>query len=79
MKCPECGAETAVIDSRPALGTVRRRRECTACGHRFTTREVNQEDWENLREAARRAAVHRRIANAVRTLLGELSALEASE
>ena len=42
MLCPMCGVEdTRVIDSRPAdQGTsIRRRRACAACGHRFTTYE----------------------------------------
>jgi transcriptional repressor NrdR len=43
MRCPFCGhMDTKVIDSRLAgEGTqVRRRRECTACGDRFTTYET---------------------------------------
>lgn len=40
MKCPFCSAEdTKVIDSRPADQTIRRRRQCEACGKRFTTYE----------------------------------------
>lgn len=42
MRCPLCSTEdTRVIDSRPAEdGTaIRRRRECTVCGERFTTFE----------------------------------------
>ena len=42
MKCPVCGAlDTKVIDSRPAddNSSIRRRRECLACGKRFTTYE----------------------------------------
>ena len=42
MKCPFCDAvETRVVDSRPAEGggAVRRRRQCIACGNRFTTYE----------------------------------------
>ncbi len=40
MRCPFCGFEdTKVIDSRPAEGKKRRRRECTKCGKRFTTYE----------------------------------------
>ncbi len=42
MRCPFCGAEdTRVTDSRPdANRTVtRRRRNCEACGQRFTTHE----------------------------------------
>jgi transcriptional repressor NrdR len=42
MRCPWCGNEDSkVIDSRPADGgdAIRRRRECLACGRRFTTFE----------------------------------------
>ena len=42
MRCPFCGGEdTQVKDSRPAedSSSVRRRRECSACGGRFTTFE----------------------------------------
>lgn len=40
MRCPFCDFEdTKVIDSRPADGKKRRRRECTNCGKRFTTYE----------------------------------------
>ncbi len=43
MKCPFCGhPESQVIDSRPAdeNASIRRRRECLACGKRFTTYET---------------------------------------
>lgn len=41
MKCPFCGKDnTKVIDSRPTDdGSIRRRRQCDACGKRFTTYE----------------------------------------
>jgi transcriptional repressor NrdR len=42
MLCPACGtADTRVIDSRPAESgvSIRRRRQCEACQHRFTTYE----------------------------------------
>ena len=42
MKCPFCSVEnTRVIDSRPAedASAIRRRRQCDACGKRFTTYE----------------------------------------
>ena len=40
MRCPFCGQpESRVIDSRTAEDTVRRRRECEACGRRWTTLE----------------------------------------
>ncbi len=43
MKCPYCGdEESRVIDSRPTEDgeRIRRRRECLACGKRFTTYEI---------------------------------------
>ncbi|HEX4084558.1 MAG TPA: transcriptional regulator NrdR [Chthoniobacteraceae bacterium] len=42
MRCPKCGSlEDKVIDSRVSKdgGSIRRRRECIACAHRFTTYE----------------------------------------
>ena len=40
MNCPFCkNGESKVIDSRESGGGVRRRRECTICGMRFTTYE----------------------------------------
>ena len=42
MRCPSCGySESKVVDSRPSEDdtTIRRRRECLECGHRFTTYE----------------------------------------
>ncbi|MCF0217215.1 MAG: transcriptional repressor NrdR [Fibrobacteraceae bacterium] len=40
MICPFCKNENdKVVDSRVSGTSIRRRRECTACGRRFTTRE----------------------------------------
>ena len=42
MRCPKCtGQEDRVIDSRSSKegATIRRRRECLSCSHRFTTYE----------------------------------------
>ncbi|MBI3192173.1 MAG: transcriptional repressor NrdR [Pedosphaera parvula] len=42
MRCPKCGCQDdKVIDSRASRegSTIRRRRECLACQHRFTTYE----------------------------------------
>jgi len=42
MRCPKCGhQEDKVIDSRASGGgtTIRRRRECMGCEHRYTTYE----------------------------------------
>ena len=46
MRCPWCaGLEDKVVDSRVAEdgGAIRRRRECLACGRRFTTYERVEE------------------------------------
>ena len=46
MKCPFCGnGENKVIDSRLSKDSnaIRRRRECMACGRRFTTYEFVEE------------------------------------
>ncbi len=46
MRCPYCaGDDDKVVDSRPADdgAAVRRRRECLACGRRFTTYERLEE------------------------------------
>src|SRR5438132_11090713 len=42
MRCPKCGCQDdKVIDSRASRegATIRRRRECLGCAHRFTTYE----------------------------------------
>lgn len=43
MKCPSCGAQDSrVLDSRHVEegSSIKRRRECPACGKRFTTYEI---------------------------------------
>lgn len=46
MRCPKCGCdESKVVDSRPSENNdaIRRRRECTSCGFRYTTYERCEE------------------------------------
>jgi len=51
MNCPKCGDKTAVKDSRKGPGASwRRRRGCSSCGFRFTTREVSGLLIDNLIE-----------------------------
>src|SRR5271169_2746738 len=58
MRCPKCGCQDdKVIDSRASRegATIRRRRECTACQHRFTTyEEVEREDLMVIKRDNRR-------------------------
>ena len=47
MKCPKCGSDDdKVLDSRAGRdgAAIRRRRECTVCGARFTTHEEIDRD-----------------------------------
>ena len=73
MKCPYCGCDdTRVMDSRPAEdgSSIRRRRECTACGKRFSTYErienfmIMVVKKDNTREPYDRTKVERGILNA---------------
>ena len=67
MRCPKCGCQDdKVIDSRASRegATIRRRRECTGCQHRFTTyEEVEREELmvvkrDNRRESFSREKLH---------------------
>ena len=54
--CPECGeCRSHTTDSHGTgdfhgLTARRRRRQCSACGHRFTTYEISEDDVLDLRE-----------------------------
>lgn len=53
MRCPGCGhLEDRVVDSRTSRGNraIRRRRECVACGRRFTTYESIEEEPLSIRK-----------------------------
>jgi transcriptional repressor NrdR len=40
VNCPRCNSSTKTLETRHVPdGAVRRRRECSSCGHRFTTYE----------------------------------------
>ena len=46
MRCPHCGSiDDKVIESRTLANgdAIRRRRECTSCGHRFTSYERTED------------------------------------
>lgn len=49
FKCSSCGNDVSfVIDSRANQIGVRRRRECSDCGIRFTTYEITQIEHEKI-------------------------------
>ena len=73
MKCPYCNNDdTRVIDSRPAEDNcaIRRRRQCDACGKRFTTYEKVESvplmvvKKDDTREPYNRTKIERGILNA---------------
>lgn len=52
MKCPNCGRvdkNSRVLDSRPYKHTVRRRRLCTICHHRWSTYEASEIEFTSDR------------------------------
>ncbi len=63
MRCPKCGdQEDRVIDSRASRegATIRRRRECLSCGHRYTTyEEIERELLTVIKRDGRREAFTR--------------------
>lgn len=47
MNCPKCkSSQTAITDSRQSGKTRRRRHQCLACGHLFTTYEICKEEFK---------------------------------
>jgi transcriptional regulator NrdR family protein len=49
-ECPDCESKnTGVLDSRAGKdGVFRRRRECSACGHRWNTAEIQADTYQKL-------------------------------
>ncbi len=76
MKCPKCGAdEDKVLDSRAARdgAAIRRRRECAACGHRFTTyEEIDRDELQVVkRDGTRQAFDRQKLDRAIRQACGK--------
>ena len=93
MKCPKCQADDdKVLDSRSARdgAAIRRRRECLACGFRFTTYEEIDRDEvlvvkrdgrrqtferQKLEKAIRQACGKRRVSSEqIKTMIGRVVA-----
>ena len=76
MKCPKCGKDDdKVLDSRAARegAAIRRRRECLACGHRFTTYEEIDRDEVVVvkRDGARQPFDRSKVDKAIRQACGK--------
>jgi len=79
-QCPKCGVNSVVvIDSRPSLTpgfhSIRRRRLCESCKHKFSTYEVPQEVLQSI-DVFRLSAL--RLMDAVKILTSYNSTLNAS-
>ena len=76
MKCPKCGKDDdKVLDSRAARegAAIRRRRECCACGYRFTTyEEINRDELLVVKHDGTRQAFDRaKLDKAIRQACGK--------
>lgn len=74
MRCPYCGcADTQVKDSRPTEdgSSIRRRRNCSDCGGRFTTFErVQLRELTVVKKTGKRASFDRdKLARSIHTAL----------
>lgn len=57
--CPKCRGETDCRDTRTLKRKpgVRRRRECKACGEKFSTVEINLEDLHMFQQVSKNLAL----------------------
>lgn len=76
MKCPKCQSDDdKVLDSRSARdgAAIRRRRECLACGFRFTTyEEIDRDEVLVVKRDGRRQTFERqKLEKAIRQACGK--------
>lgn len=51
MNCPRCGYSYSIVtDSRNTDEGKRRRRQCSACGFRYTVVEILQDDYKKYKK-----------------------------
>lgn len=62
MKCQRCSGDSRVIETREP----KRRRECTSCGHRWTTFELSAAEVGKMRADVVRLARVRGLVNETR-------------
>lgn len=84
IPCPVCRTGTRITDSRPGESSIRRRRVCVGCGHRFTTFEVevptaieSRAARTALKEALELCDVVATIRARLTTLSGAMDTIEA--
>jgi transcriptional repressor NrdR len=80
MRCPFCANDDSkVIDSREAEDGIRRRRECLACGRRFTTFERVQTAYLMVvkKDGRREEFSREKLRNGIRRACAKLPVSEA--
>ena len=83
MKCPKCGADDdRVLDSRSVRegAAIRRRRECSSCGFRYTTHEeVDRDEVLVVKRDGRREPFSRmKLEDGVRSACRKLKVADAA-
>ena len=59
MKCPSCGYDTKVFDTKRNDKTVMRKRKCLKCGLNFCTKEIIV-PWDSIRAEFNKAIIKSR-------------------
>lgn len=54
MKCRKCGMDMTTTDSREGRGYTRRRKKCTSCGWKVSTREISVDRYKELLDLEKR-------------------------
>jgi transcriptional regulator NrdR family protein len=70
VKCPQCGARSFVVGSRPTSDkkNTLRRRECRVCKHRFRTIEILEDEVNAIKASVKK---HEGMWNSLATMLAE--------
>ena len=72
MNCPKCGGALIVLDVRndsKIINSTRRRRVCKSCEYRFTTYELDEEEFRRFKTTLNR---YEKIRNVVLEMEGML-------
>ncbi|MDR2524376.1 MAG: transcriptional regulator NrdR [Candidatus Nomurabacteria bacterium] len=80
MHCSKCGGEESrVIESRDTGSSIRRRRECIECGHRYTTYErLERPNLAVIKKDGRKVLFDRqKLFNAIQRSVGKFLDSEA--
>ena len=78
-KCEKCGSgQVDVFNTRDRGSHIFRRRRCRDCGHKFSTREIREEEFEVMSREKRREVFEGKFLEIVRGYVRGLPAREQS-